>query len=303
MPQTRTHIAGLLEGAGLRPQKRHGQHFLIDLNLMRLLVDQAAPGPGDVVLEIGCGTGSLTELLSERAGRVVAVDIDPKIIEVAKAELAGRDNVTFLLADILRGKNRLNPEVMIPLVQLAAGRRLLLISNLPYGAGSPAVANLLHLREPAVAGMWVTVQREVADRLTAAPGGKDWGPLSVAVQSVARVKMFRKIPPEAFWPRPEVDSAMVEILPDESLRAAIADPVRFDRIVEGVFTQRRKTLRAAVRAIRDPQLEGFDWAAAFAAAGVSDELRPDHLSLTALRAISNHVTGVLGPAAAEPGKS
>jgi 16S rRNA (adenine1518-N6/adenine1519-N6)-dimethyltransferase len=298
VPQTLTQLTQLLAEAGLRPQKRHGQHFLIDLNLMRLLVAEAGVGPADTVLEIGPGTGSLTELLSDAAGRVVAVDIDPAILSVARKHLAGRDNITWIRADILRGKNRLNPEVVIPLVQLAAGSRLLMVSNLPYGAGTPVIANALTDGLP-FAGLYVTVQKEVADRLAAAPGTKDYGPLTVTVQSLAAVKVFRKVPASAFWPRPDVESAMVSLVPEPARRARVRDFPRFDRMIEAIFTQRRKGMRAAVKAIRDQDLGRLNWAEVFAAAGVSESDRPDRLSVETLIALSNAAVERI-PAAAAP---
>jgi 16S rRNA (adenine1518-N6/adenine1519-N6)-dimethyltransferase len=301
MPQTQTQIAEMLAAAGLRPQKRHGQHFLVDLNLMRVLADAAEIRPTDTVLEIGPGTGSLTELLAERAGRVVAVEIDPKIVEVAKKALAaaGRTNVTWLQFDILRGKNKLNPQVVIPLVQWASGSRLIMVANLPYGAASPVIANCLTDGLP-FAGMWVTIQKEVADRLTAPPGGKEYGPLTVTVQALSDVKTFRKVPPSAFWPRPEVDSAMVSVIPNAEKRARIRDLARFDKMIEGIFTQRRKALKSAVRAIRDEGLAAVDWPAAFAAAGVSESDRCDQLPVAKLVDLANEAVARMPAPAGAP---
>jgi 16S rRNA (adenine1518-N6/adenine1519-N6)-dimethyltransferase len=281
VPQTLTEISELLAARGMRPAHKLGQHFLIDLNLMRILVERAAVGPRDVVLEVGCGTGSLTQLLAERAARVIAVDIDPRMIEIAREQTSGRDNVRFVHADILRGKNRLNPQVMEPTLAAAAAPdagRLLLVSNLPYGAGTPVIANIVSSRLP-FAGLWVTVQKEVADRLAASPGNKDYGPLTVTVQAGADVEVFRKVPPSAFWPRPEVDSAMVAIVPSPAKAAQIADVEIFDALVGGVFTQRRKAMRSAVRAIRHPAAERADWAALLRDVGVDDGARPDHATI------------------------
>lgn len=278
MPQTQSQIAALLAERGLRPEKRHGQHFLIDLNLMRILVDEAGVTAEDVVLEVGCGTGSLTELLCGRAFAVIAVDIDPRMIDITGGQLAGRSNLTLIHADILRGKNRLNPQVTEPTLERAAGRRLLLIANLPYGAGTPVVANIVTAGLP-FAGIWATMQKEVAERLAAPAGGKTYGPVTVMVQSAADVSVFRRVPAAAFWPRPEVESAMVSVIPNRAKAERIAAPAVFEAIVEGVFTQRRKTLRSAVRAIRDPVLNAAPWAELLAQTGIDDGLRPDQISV------------------------
>jgi len=300
LPQTRTQIAELLAAKGIHPKRKFGQHYLVDLNIMRVLVDTAAPRPDDTVLEVGCGTGSLTELLSDRARHVVSVDVDPLMVEIAGEHLAGRSNVTFLLEDILLTKSRLNPTVVDTLTRVAAGGRILMIANLPYGAASPLIADCLHERLP-LAGMWVMVQKEVADRLASPPGIKDYGPLTVAVQSRASVRIFRKVPASAFWPPPDVESAMIEILPDAARSERIRDVKRFDRLVTGVFTQRRKTLRAAVRTVRGPEWEGADWPAVFKSAGVDDSLRPDQLSIEQYVALAN--AGTVGPLTRDDGQN
>jgi 16S rRNA (adenine1518-N6/adenine1519-N6)-dimethyltransferase len=241
--QTLNEIRQTLQTAGMRPQHRHGQHFLIDRNLMRKLVDSAAIGPDDLVLEIGPGTGSLTNLLAELAAWVITVEIDAGIAEVARGHLAHHDNVTLLVADALQGKNRLNPrviEVLLDKHRQIAGR-CLLVANLPYNAASPIVADLL-LEVPQVKMLCFTVQKEVADRMAAAPRTGDYGPLSVVLQALATVKRIARVPPRAFWPAPDVESAIVRIEPDPHLKAAAGDPHRVAAVVHRLFLHRRKTL-------------------------------------------------------------
>ena len=175
--QTKRQIQELLSAAGVSPNRRLGQHFLVDLNLMRLLVDSAQIGPHDVALEIGTGTGSLTEALAEQAGHVVTVELDPTLAGIAQSRLERADNGQIVNADVLSGKGSINPAVTEavtqaqarltekgpqgPKGQTAASGRLLLVSNLPYDVGSSVMINLV--KGPLLAdAMFVTVQREVA---------------------------------------------------------------------------------------------------------------------------------------------
>jgi len=204
-PPTLTEIKAMLAEAGLRPQKRYGQHFLIDGNLMRMLVDAADLGPADTVLEVGPGVGNLTELLVERAGRVVAVEIDPAIAEIARRRLAGAANLDFLVIDVLANKHTVAPEVLdvAEARRLACGGPLKLIANLPYQAATPLVAELV-LRDPPLERLVFTVQEEVAARFAASPGTADYGPVGVIVQALGQVEILRRLGPSVFWPRPQV---------------------------------------------------------------------------------------------------
>jgi 16S rRNA (adenine1518-N6/adenine1519-N6)-dimethyltransferase len=241
--QTLSEIREILLAAGMRPRRRHGQHFLIDRNLMHKLVDAARIGPDDVVLEIGTGTGSLTNLLAERAAHVLTVEIDAQIAEVARRHLAHHHNVTLLTTDALMGKNHLNPRVVEALLDKRRRKsdRCLLVANLPYNAAAPIVADLV-LDVPQVRTLCFTVQKEVADRMAAEPATSDYGPLSVVLQGLASVKRIARVPRQAFWPEPEVESAIVRIEPDDALRAASGDPRRLAAVTHRLFLHRRKTL-------------------------------------------------------------
>ncbi|GAH08567.1 unnamed protein product, partial [marine sediment metagenome] len=193
--QTKQQIQQLLASAGLSPNKRLGQHFLIDLNLMRLLVKSAHIRSNDIVLEVGCGTGSLTEALAETAGMVIAVERDKALAQIAKRQLAlyplyrtvqGKTkNIQIINTDILETKSTISRTV-IKAIQLCRKKYLgqvLLVANLPYNVACPVMLNLLTLHRsgtgltgPVMAdGMYVTVQKEVARRITAAPGQKHYG--------------------------------------------------------------------------------------------------------------------------------
>ena len=166
--QSKHQICQLLESAGVRPNKRFGQHFLIDLNLMRLLIDTADIQKNDVVLEVGPATGSLTEAISEKAGFCVAVEIDAILADIARTQLADKTNVEIITADALKNKFEINPAVIDALNRARAvhNGRLLLVANLPYVAATPLMLNLI-TGEIVADAMFVAVQKEVADRMTA----------------------------------------------------------------------------------------------------------------------------------------
>jgi 16S rRNA (adenine1518-N6/adenine1519-N6)-dimethyltransferase len=252
--QTRSFLMRRFEEAGISPRTRHGQNFLIDLNLLRLLHRSAAIGPQDVVLEVGTGTGALTALLAADAAHVVTVELDPQLFQLASEELAGAGNVTMLRMDALRNKNNLNPSVLDAVKEhLAAspGRQFKLAANLPYSVATPIISNALACEIPPRT-MTVTIQKELADRILAAPATKDYGSLSVWVQSQCRATLMRVMPPDVFWPRPKVSSAIVQIELDDALRGAIPDLEFFHRFVREIFFHRRKFLRGvAVAAFKN----------------------------------------------------
>src|SRR5438552_15004000 len=233
------------EEAGIAPQTRHGQNFLIDLNLLRLLHRTAAAGPEDVVLEVGTGTGALTALLAADAAHVVTVEVDRRLFQLASEELASFRNVTMLEMDALRNKNNLHPDVLNAVKeQLAAapGRRFKLAANLPYNIATPIVSNALACEIPPRT-ITVTIQKELADRILASPGSKDYGSLSVWVQAQCRATLVRVMPPEVFWPRPRVSSATVHLELDDALRPAVPDLEVFHRLVRAILFHRRKPPR------------------------------------------------------------
>ena len=242
-------LKALLEDAGIRPSKRLGQNFLVDANLMRIIVKEAALSSDDVVLEIGCATGRLTELLAREAGTVYGVEIDHQLAEIARKRLAGFDGVVVDAEDIMESKSALNSMVVTRLKALVAGNRgrhLKVVSNLPYSVGSPAIIGLL-LSGLAIELMVVTLQREVARRIAAKAGGKEYGTLSVLAQVFSDVKAVRSIPPSAFWPKPEVSSTILRFDVKSQARETIKDVGTLLALLRVVFGFRRKKLRSAIR--------------------------------------------------------
>ena len=277
--QTKRQIAQLLAAAGVSPNRRLGQHFLVDLNLMRLLLDSAQPGPGDVVLEVGCGTGSLTEALAERAGAVVAVEIDRTLASIVASRLADRDNVELVTGDVLSSKGALNPAVVEAVARARAGKagRLLLVANLPYDVACPVIVHLVK-GPPAADAMFVTVQKEVAERMTAAPGGRHYGSVSILLGATGSAHTLRTLGPGVFWPPPRVDSALVAFTRDETKCRRIGDVGLLSDVVAFFIGHRRKMLRACVKSIPPERGDRQRWMAIFERCGIDPTQRPAELA-------------------------
>lgn len=240
--QTLAQIREILALAGLSPRHAFGQNFLLDHNLLRKLVDASGARAGDVVLEVGPGTGTLTEELLDRGLATLACEIDHGLARVLRERLGPREGFSLVEADCLESKHALSPALR-EAIDLALARArsstYRLVANLPYSAATPLISILL-ADDPRCVALAVTIQREVAQRLLARPGSKDYGPLSVLAQGVARARAIATLPPECFWPRPEVTSAMLLL---ERLDQPLAPNPRalFDT-AQRLFSQRRKQL-------------------------------------------------------------
>ena len=247
MPHTKQQIQQLLRAADVSPRHRWGQNFLVDLNLMRLLVGTAGLKGDETVLEIGCGTGSLTGLLAESAGAVAAVEIDRVLINIAKSELAQFDNITFVEGDVLASKSVINPCVLDCITCSCERLRspFYLIANLPYQAASPLIVNLL-LDTNIPDAMFVTIQTEVAERMIAEPGRKTYGMLSILMQSTGNVTKIRDLPPQAFWPSPRVQSTMIAWRRDDKKYRSVADMKLLKQTVDLLLGHRRKKIRNCI---------------------------------------------------------
>src|SRR6478672_10930165 len=250
--QTLSYVKNLLDSRGLRPKNKLGQNFLIDLNLLDLVARTAELDRHDLALEVGTGTGSLTTRLAEHAGAVLSVEVDPAVHELAQELVGPRPNVRLMRADALRNKNELNPDVLAGLAEMRVAfgcERVKLVANLPYAVATPVISNLL-LSDVAVMEMVVTVQWEIAERLAAKPGTADYGALSVLVQSLADVELVRKLAPSVFWPRPQVESAIVKVMPNTAKRANVVEtvgsPASFRTFLRDLYVHRRKNLRGAL---------------------------------------------------------
>jgi 16S rRNA (adenine1518-N6/adenine1519-N6)-dimethyltransferase len=282
--QTKTFLIERFREMGIRPATRHGQNFLIDLNLHRLLVDAAELSDQDVVLEVGTGTGAITQLVAQRAAAVVTIEIDGHLFELASEMLIDFKNVTMLHADALKNKNRFNPVVMKAVgEQLAAepNRRLKLVANLPYNIATPVISNLLAC-EYTPHSMVATIQKELADRIVAQPWSKDYGALSAWVQCQATAEIVRIMPPSVFWPAPKVDSAIIRIVVDPERRAAVPDLKFFHDFTKAMFFHRRKFLRANVVSALKGQLEKMQVDEILSEMDFADDARTEQLDVPTL---------------------
>jgi 16S rRNA (adenine1518-N6/adenine1519-N6)-dimethyltransferase len=246
--QTLSYLRELFAKRGLSPKNKLGQNFLIDLNLLDVILRGAELTTDDLAVEVGAGTGSLTALLADHAGAVFSVEIDPEFFELARETIAGREHVRLVNLDILKNKNHLNPGILEQLGEWQKYwhcQRLKLVANLPYAVATPVISNFL-LSDLPFERMVVTVQWEIGEKLIALPGTKPYGALAVLVQSVADVELLRQLPPSVFWPRPKVASAIVCIRPNSAKRAHVGDVQRFRNFLRDLYSHRRKNLRGAL---------------------------------------------------------
>lgn len=240
--QSLAQIRALLASASLAPRKSLGQNFLIDQNLIVRLIDSAGVAAGSLVLEVGPGTGTMTEELLGRGCRVIAAEIDRGLCVLLRDRLGTHPGFTLIEGDCLDGKSTL----AAPIRAAIDGRPFTLVSNLPYGAGTGVLLALL-TRHPECATMAVTVQREVADRLIAGPRDAAYGSIGIVAQCLASVRKVATLPPECFWPRPEVTSAMVVI--ERLARPLTDDGVALAEFCKRAFAGRRKQIRGLLRAM------------------------------------------------------
>jgi 16S rRNA (adenine1518-N6/adenine1519-N6)-dimethyltransferase len=250
---------------GLPPaRKSRGQHFLTDRRILGRIADALQLQGGETVVEIGPGRGALTDILAERAGRLIAVEVDRALAAILRERYARRSNVLIAEADVLQ----------VSLGALAAGPYVL-VGNVPYYITTPILFHALE--HPRAERSVYLVQREVADRLTAAPGSKEYGALTVNVAAVARAEMLFKVPAGAFSPPPKVDSAVVRITPLATPHVTHEEEEPLRKLVQGAFGMRRKQMRRVIRTLRSLGAEEAD--VVLGAAGIDPEARPETLSV------------------------
>jgi 16S rRNA (adenine1518-N6/adenine1519-N6)-dimethyltransferase len=289
--QTRSHLMELFARHGFHPRTDFGQNFLIDLNLVDLLAREGRLGPDDVVLEVGTGTGSLTAQLAAFAAEVITVEVDSRMVQLAHEVVDGLPNVTLLHQDALKNKNHLAPELLELIARRLEEdprRRLKLVANLPYSIATPIVSNLV-ATEIDWERIVVTIQWELAERMTASPGTRDYGALSAWLQSQCHVKTLRRLPPTVFWPRPKVQSAIVRLVPDPVGRRRIIDRSFFLDFLRRGFHQRRKHFRGVLAGMYRKQITKPEIDSAMAETGIPEKTRAEQIDVAGLVELGNRL--------------
>jgi 16S rRNA (adenine1518-N6/adenine1519-N6)-dimethyltransferase len=221
----------LVEKYQFRFTKSLGQNFLVDQNIVRDIVKGAEVSKEDYVIEIGPGVGTLTRELLKEAASVTAIELDDKLLPILKEELKEYENFHLIHGDATK----------VQLDAVYPGKEIKLVANLPYYVTTPIITKILN-DKVAFSSLTIMIQKEVAERMDAVPGTKDYGSLSVLVQYYCDTKIVRSVPPESFMPRPKVDSTVIRLTKLEKPRAHVEDEALFFKIVRMVFTMRRKTL-------------------------------------------------------------
>jgi 16S rRNA (adenine1518-N6/adenine1519-N6)-dimethyltransferase len=253
---------------GLFPKKRLGQHFLVDPNILNKVIRTAQVGKEDVVLEVGPGLGEMTIALARLAKQVIAVEIDPKLVEILKKKLADCPNVEVVKSDILKVdfKHFFKKE----------GYPVKVVSNLPYQISTPLLFRFVEAKE-VFSTFTLMLQREVAERMVASPGGKEYGRLSVLLQMFLDLSVRFFIPPSAFFPPPKVESAVVHMGWKEKPTAEIQDEEWFKKVVKACFGYRRKTLANALKHSELPLPESIQ--SRMEKVGIDPRRRPETLAI------------------------
>ena len=220
------------------PKKSLGQNFLIDLEVLDRISEIAKLTRNDEVLEIGAGLGTLTDFLAEKAKRVVAIEKDNRLFEKLRTSTHDRPNLELILGDVLKINFR----------ELLIGNKMKVVSNLPYSISSPILIKLLENRD-IFSLLVIMIQREVGERITASPSGRAYGSISVLLQTFFDISIELLVPPEAFWPKPKVDSVVLKLNPLRSPRIEISDIGLFKKIVRASFSSRRKILANSLRSL------------------------------------------------------
>lgn len=246
------------------PSKSLGQNFIKDPRVIERIVEIAELSEKDQVIEIGPGFGALTFALAEKSGKVLAIEKDKRLVSRLSELCAEYPNVEIISGDSLK----------IDFRDFYRGRKMKVISNLPYSISSPVLFKLLEDRD-IFSCFILMLQREVGERITAKPGGKVYGSISVLLQTYMDISLEFRVPPSAFWPRPKVDSVVLKLIPLPKPRVPVSDEKLYERVVRAAFSSRRKMLGNSLRSIMSR--EAVD--AILASAGIDKSRRAETLSI------------------------
>ena len=302
--QTLTEIRALLEQFGLAPQKRLGQNFLFDQNLLIKIVELAELTGQETLLEVGPGTGSMTEELLAKAGRVVAVEIDKGMHRLLESRLGERPNFTLLHTDILAGKHEIEPAVLA-----ALGQQAVMVANLPYNVATPLIAQCLvsswrslqpegsparQLPHCLFTRLIFLVQAEVADRFVAGPDSPLYGPVSVITSLLGQTRYGPLVPNTSFWPKPQVVSRIVRVDFDAERARQVLDIPALKALLSICFNQRRKQLSSVARR-KNSAFDPDQLLAALDAAGIERTMRAEEVTPEQFLQAANQLAGKAKP--------
>lgn len=263
-------------------RKKFGQNFLIDPHVLDKIIEAAGIGKEDFVLEIGPGIGTLTQYLCERAGKVLAVEIDPKLIPILQETLSGYDNIEIIHGDILK------QDIQGIADRYNGGRPVKVVANLPYYITTPIIMELFESHVP-LENVTVMVQKEVAERMQAQPGTKEYGALSLAVQYYARPYLAANVPPNCFMPRPAVGSAVIRLDCLSRTPVAVKDEKLMFRLIRASFNQRRKTLQNGLTNSSGLDFSKEEIRQAIQAVGLDPAIRGERLGLEQFAALADEL--------------
>lgn len=270
----------VLQKYGFNFQKKFGQNFLIDTNVLDKIISSAEITKDDCVLEIGPGIGTMTQYLAESAREVVAVEIDKALIPILEDTLSAYDNVTVINEDILK------VDINAIVQERNGGRPIKVVANLPYYITTPIIMGLFEQHVP-LKSITIMVQKEVADRMQVGPGTKDYGALSLAVQYYAKPKIVANVPPNCFIPRPNVGSAVIRLTRYAEPPVKVDDEHKMFALIRASFNQRRKTLVNGLGNAAGLSVTKDQVAAALEKMGLSPTIRGEALTLEQFAELSN----------------
>lgn len=280
-----------------------GQNFLIDQNLLTFIVNAGDTNKNDIVIEIGSGTGALTQMLAERARNVVAVEIDKRLYEIAEDAVGSYDNVILINRDAIKSKSHLEPSIISTIQQLMHlpddqkdmdNLSLKVISNLPYCISTPVIINLLE-SGLSISLMILTLQKDITNRLNARPGTKDYGILSIIAQHFSRIEVLKQLPPDVFWPGPKVESAIVKLKVRKKEEIShIPNYPLFQKVVRAIFTARRKTIYNALLKLDEPLIDRDLLLTMFKNCDIDPKIRGEALTVEKIIELTNEADKNVG---------
>lgn len=273
-------VKELLNGFKIYPKKGLGQHFLVDKNILKKIVDACQLSGTDTVLEIGTGLGALTLVLADEAGQVITLEIDKRLEPVLRQAFAQRTNINLVMGDVLA----LDWQNDLPIVNQSD--KLVVCANLPYYITSPIIFNIIE-RHDLIKYAVLMIQREVADRLLAVPGTKEYGLLTVMVSWRADVYPVTRVSRRCFYPAPEVDSTVVKLVPGNSPRFSVKREDIFIQLVREAFQKRRKTMQNVLAGI--PWMDRAKVSSFLLDLGIDPQRRGETLTVEEFARIANEL--------------